>query len=255
MSLTDRLYQSLPAFYRDADEQVSGEPLHGFLSLLGDQADDVETLVDRIDFVRPEDGGVDGDTSDLVDPSAADGGWLPWLAQFVGIIASRAPESFADPYAVLSATWATYADLTAAAATYADLAALTTTTIGGDLAAGELRARLASGVGFLAGTDGFLKSLIRPLLTGVQVVRIERHVGGDPWAVRVITYAAETPAVWQVERVLGQSDVKPAGVDLQHLLLDGATYADLSDEFATYSDLDAEFATYADQHVHVPGGP
>lgn len=82
-TFTDRLYGSLPEFYRDADTPLD-YPLLRFLSLLGDQAGATEQLLDRIDYLTVRDGGLLGDTSDLVDPASADPAWLGWLAQLVG---------------------------------------------------------------------------------------------------------------------------------------------------------------------------
>lgn len=87
---TLRWYDALPRAYRDvdADLQATGAPDHPlarFLSLLGDQLGELQDLLDRIAFVRPEDGGAPGDTSDLVDPAGADDAWLPWLARIAGI--------------------------------------------------------------------------------------------------------------------------------------------------------------------------
>lgn len=86
-SFTQRLYDGLPTLYRDVDQ--NGDLL-AFLRLLGDQADEIETLLERINYDSPDDGGAPGDTSDLADPATADAAWLPWLTQLVGV---RAPAS------------------------------------------------------------------------------------------------------------------------------------------------------------------
>lgn len=84
---TEAFYARLPGYLRDVDETQEGPdyPLLRYLSLLGDQLDEVIELIDRFDYVGDLDGGTPGDTSDLVDPSTADAGWLPWLAQAVGV--------------------------------------------------------------------------------------------------------------------------------------------------------------------------
>lgn len=77
---TERLYDRLPELYRDADlDQLldgSGYPLLRFLSLIGDQAGDVE---DTLDLVDPDRGGA------LTNPDTIPLEWLPWLAQLVGL--------------------------------------------------------------------------------------------------------------------------------------------------------------------------
>lgn len=105
-AFTERLYAALPELYRDADaaqaDGPSNYPLLRYLAGLCDQLDAVATLVDRFTYV-PLDERRDGpwrrygsgtygdgtygdaDTADLVDPATADAGWLPWLAQLVGV--------------------------------------------------------------------------------------------------------------------------------------------------------------------------
>lgn len=88
-ALSERIYGSLPEVYRLEDDARSegdnGFPLLRFLSLLGDQAGEVEDIIDRADYVSEADGGTAGDTSDLADPATADAAWLPWIAQLVGV--------------------------------------------------------------------------------------------------------------------------------------------------------------------------
>jgi hypothetical protein len=83
-AFTERWYASLPGYMRSADEERDF-PLLRYLSLIGDQVDDVEEIIDRIDYVGAFEGGLAGDTSALVDPDTADAAWLPWLAQLVGV--------------------------------------------------------------------------------------------------------------------------------------------------------------------------
>jgi hypothetical protein len=94
-STTTRVYERLPELYRRADEAQdsgpSGYPLLRFLSLLGDQLGELETLVDRVGYFPADEGGVPGDTSDLTDPVTADDGWLGWLGQLVGVDVASIP--------------------------------------------------------------------------------------------------------------------------------------------------------------------
>lgn len=85
---TQRIYDRLPEHYRTADaDQVDPDyPLLRFLALIGDQLGELEDLVDRVDYLPPDEGGLPGDTSDLVDATTADAAWLPWLAQLVGAV-------------------------------------------------------------------------------------------------------------------------------------------------------------------------
>lgn len=212
---TERLYGSLPAFYRDADEPLDW-PLLRYLSLLGDQLGDLEELVDRIDFVRAEDVGSAGDTSDLVDPATADAAWLPWLAQLVGIAARRAPFSLTDSYRTLSLTFDTYADLSAAAATYGELREVTTHISSGDVSSDELRVQIANVIEERRGSQGYIRARLEPLLTDTKTVEFERFVGGSSWQVNVLTLEDETPEPWRIATLLLQPDIAPAGVVLTH---------------------------------------
>lgn len=73
------LYGRLPEAYRDADAGLD-YPLLRYLSLLADQLDPIDVIADRIDYDADE-----GGTSDLVDADTANAGWLPWLAQLLGV--------------------------------------------------------------------------------------------------------------------------------------------------------------------------
>lgn len=91
---TERWYAALPEYLRIADETEQsggGYPLLRYLSLLGDQLDDVQTLYERINYLAPDEGGDVGDTSDLVNANTADASWLRWLSQLMGVDLSSAP--------------------------------------------------------------------------------------------------------------------------------------------------------------------
>lgn len=77
---TTTLYDRLPETYRDADARLD-YPLLRYLSLLLDQLAPIGTLTERLDY----DPATPGDTSDIVDGTVADAGWLPWLAQLLGV--------------------------------------------------------------------------------------------------------------------------------------------------------------------------
>lgn len=244
--LTDEWFDSLPGYLRDSDAS-SEWPLLRFLSLVGDQAGAVAVLTARADYVAPTDGGVPGDTSDLVDPATADAGWLAWLAQFVGLEIERAPASFAMPYGELAAAHPTYADLSSYAATYGELAELTTTAGGQDVS--TAREAIASAVSRRTGSLNAIRAAIAPyvdptttvdggyvadiqdgLLDGGtaaaagpdvadggylgQGVDVEGHYGGDPWALLVTIYENDVDEPWRVQRLLAAPDLKPAGFSL-----------------------------------------
>lgn len=80
---TQRLYDYLPDTYRSEDNEQNWL-LKKWLTGIGVQIDEIQTLLDRFSYVPPED-GPGYRTSDLVDPDTADAAWLPWLAQLVGM--------------------------------------------------------------------------------------------------------------------------------------------------------------------------
>lgn len=114
--VTEQFYASLPEVYRDADAAQdtgpSNYPLLRYLALLLDQLQPLADLITRITYVPMDeradypaasllevpspwqrfgtgelgdDTFGDADTSDLVDPTNADAGWLTWLAQLLGV--------------------------------------------------------------------------------------------------------------------------------------------------------------------------
>lgn len=88
---TARVYGRLEEWRRADDDSVAthgyppGWPLLRFLWTIAGPLDDLEELIDRIDYVRPEDGGTPGDTSDLADPATGNAGWLAWQARTAGL--------------------------------------------------------------------------------------------------------------------------------------------------------------------------
>lgn len=132
-AVTESVYAALPEFYRDADaaqdDGPSNYPLLRYLSLVLDQLEPIGELITRLTYIAQDergdqpDGGRmgvpepwqrfgddtfgagtfgDADTSDLVNPSTADAGWLPWLAQLLGVnitglTVDEARAALADP--------------------------------------------------------------------------------------------------------------------------------------------------------------
>lgn len=97
-AFTDTWYQLLPDATRTEDAK-RGRPLYGWLELLGHQMTAVQALIDRIDYLPPDEGGAGG-TSDLVNPDTADLAWLPWLAQLLGVTMPATPDATAKRDAI-----------------------------------------------------------------------------------------------------------------------------------------------------------
>ena len=81
---TERVYARLPEHFRRSDI-AQDYTLKKYLSGICKEQDAITTLIERLDYTPPEDGGDPDDTSELVDPRFADESWLPWLAQLLGV--------------------------------------------------------------------------------------------------------------------------------------------------------------------------
>jgi len=79
----ERVYSLLPQHYQDSDILQNFQFKKYLAGLLKNQ-DDVNKIIDRLQFIPLDAGGVEGDTSDLVNPYTADAKWLPWLGQLFG---------------------------------------------------------------------------------------------------------------------------------------------------------------------------
>jgi len=195
---TQRLFSRLPQMYRDADPST-GDQLLRFISLLGDQANEIEQLLERVAYTPPEDGGRPDDTSDLVDPTAADAAWLPWLAQLVGV---RVPTS-GDPLATRDV-----------------IAAATTGWRAGtrDAIAGAARTAL-TGTRYVR----------------VYEHSVSSPGDGGQWDVLLVTRITETPDVHAVLQAVVDAHAKPAGVELHHRAYT-STWATVDTAYPTWAD-------------------
>lgn len=179
------VYGRLPEFYRLADAELDW-PLLRFLSLLGDQLGELADLLERIDYVGPDEGGEPGDSSDLVDPSRADDAWLGWLAQLVGVkLAPRlTPTERRDAVLYASAGW---------------------------------RAGTKTGVGDAAKSvltgDRYARIYPQQVPAGDGLTLAD----GGQWDLTVVTRTSETPSPELVLDTVVAKGAKPAGVVLHHL--------------------------------------
>lgn len=208
---TQRVYERLPGFYRDADVD-QGWTLLRYLSLLGDQAGEVDALYERIQYLPPDAGGASGDTSDLTDPTTADREWLAWLGQMLGVIVTpgMSDQAARDAVAFASGGWR--------AGTRAAMA---------DAARSAL-----TGTRYVRIYD-----------------HSDEMPPGDAtqWDVLVVTRSSETPDPAVVLDAIVEKGAKPAGVVLHHQTY-GATYAQVRAAKAgmTFADRQDRFPTFTD---------
>ena len=214
----ERIWGRLPEYVRVADASQQWA-MKSWLSGVTDRLGEVATLFDRINFVQPFDGGVPGDTSDLVNPTTADAAWLPWLAQLVGVKFGPNLDVPGQRTAIASAASGFRA------ATKSAIAAAAQTT--------------------LAGTRY------------VQVYDHSVSVPGDGgvWDILVVTRPAETPSISAVLASIVAQNAKPAGVTLRYRAY-SATYAQTRAALPvdTYGQRAATFPTYRDVGNYFPPG-
>lgn len=247
--LTRRWWEDLPELYRAADEERSegddGMPLLRFLSLLGDQAGELEQLVDRILPHLVEGRWI----SELTDPGLADEAWLGWLAQLAAVQPPLGTGS-AESYAQVILDFPTYGDVEALG-TYAVLARHGQDITDAGPGPGEVRDLLANAAAARrVGSTAAWEAAITPLLTGTQTVLHERIFGGDPWHLRFETFAAETPSPAAVAAAIAQVR-RPAGLLVTYELY-GADYQTIVDDFATHAAVDAAFADFEAMRAYEP---
>jgi len=195
---TLRWFASLPEFVRVADAAQDWQLLR-YMSLIGDQADVLEQLYERIDFTPLDEDG-DATPSALIDPDTADAAWLPWLAQTVG---------------------ARVDGLTTAAARVAV-----------DAAAGGWRAGSKGAIAAAARTvlTGTKSAKVYDHSDGVLAI----GAGGD-WDVLILTNITESPSSAEVIAAVDAAGARPAGVNLHHLAYT-ATWAQLAAAYPHWSE-------------------
>lgn len=184
---TDRWFNRLPQYVRDSD--TSGQ-LRAYMSLIGDQLDDLVSRIDAASYWPLDDGGEVGDTSALVDPTQA-GRFgdpilhLKWISQMLGVQLNTA-----------------------------------------DTLDSQIDAVRYASAGWRSGTKEALADAARSVLSGTKYVRIENHYAGDPWAVNIRTRASETPPGNAVVNAVLLKNAKPAGIVILNTYF-SATWNDL----------------------------
>lgn len=99
------------------------------------------------------------------------------------------------------------------------------------------------------GTLAAILDDVRATLTGNRRVFVGRLGAMN---VQIRTYLAETPSTAATRAAALGAGKKPAGLLIQHVVLSGATYADLTDHFGDYGSLSTNFATYQTMSVWAP---
>lgn len=106
------------------------------------------------------------------------------------------------------------------------------------------RAAIADPVMVARGSVAAIVARVGWTLTGARTVVVTEGFGGDPMALRVVTYVGETPDASATEAAARRT--APAWLTVTHDVLTGVDYAELGSRYATYGDLTATGTTYAE---------
>jgi hypothetical protein len=107
----------------------------------------------------------------------------------------------------------------------------------------QQRDRIRSAAGFRRGTVAAITAAAQATLTGTKTVGITERNGGDPYALKVNTFANETPDTVATYNALLAA--KPAGLTLTYSTgATGQTYAILNTKVASYTAMTTRYPNY-----------
>lgn len=202
---TERLYDKLPDLYRETDA-LNDYQFKKYIASIADSLGEIDLLVERFRYrsqielemrrryaqrytvythaSREINAPALGSTSDLVDPTAADAKWLPWLAQLVGVeIDPNEPTAFnRDSIRYASSGFR----------------------------AGSKNALETAVRKVLTGSKYALA------MPHTKVNESGSIVSGTVWDITILTRAQESPSSFTVLQAVNKDTLKPAGVKLYH---------------------------------------
>lgn len=114
----------------------------------------------------------------------------------------------------------------------------------------DFRRAIDEVAGFSRGTPSSLRNAAYRTLTGARHVNFYERLGGDAYNLTVITYVPETPDPAATEAAIRA--LKPAGIVLTYICVDGLTYAQLTAEKANYTAVNSSFADYNELRDYLP---
>lgn len=114
------------------------------------------------------------------------------------------------------------------------------------------RIRIGEAAGWHRGTPSAIRGAMKQFLTGSRTTQIFERYQGNPYRLRVRTFAAETPNPAKVEEAVRA--LKPAGIVLTYDVSEGQAYGDiaLDAEVTDYASLAAKYPTYEDLRYGIP---
>lgn len=106
----------------------------------------------------------------------------------------------------------------------------------------DVRPFLAQATAKLRGSEAAIRQRVGLTLTGSRTITIETCFGGDPLAMRITTYDAETPNPAATEAAIRLE--APAWLVVTVQVAEGIDYTELTSRYATYDLLTATGYTY-----------
>lgn len=183
--------------------QDAGYPMKKYIGSITDIAGQVEAMLERIDYNTVINGGVEGDTSDLIDAVNADSSWFRWIAMMRGVRINLNGDENSQRQELIAAgvyNTGTKADIAKTAA---------------------------------QGLSGSKLVRVVPRSTTVE----DQGTKGV-WDVLIITRATETPPGYDpVQRVI-DAGAKPAGIRLHHDTFQG-TWDAFEAQYPNWNAIDA----------------
>jgi PKD repeat protein len=243
-SFSFEVWDRLPAYMTDEDAlQVEPRyPLGQFINVLYITAGQIERIWAELRYIAPDEVSLDPleTRSKLVDPDICCIKFLNWLGTLVGVKIEDNSTGFTawDDLAFQDLTsdipqplqdwdeWETEPDQPPSpngdndgVVTWGEIESFDDSE-SNDYDYWRWQVKTAVS-GLRGGTQDALAESVRRVLRGNKQVRIVRHVGGDPWQIRVETLVEETPGVKAVDESSLQvmkalSRVIPAGYGVEH---------------------------------------
>lgn len=206
----------IPSYVKAADDFQTGpdRPLKRFLHGATDVGGDVIQKVRDFYYRSVADGGVDGDSSSLLDPLLAEDRWLEWLGQLQGVRPHPELSSGFSSWKNLESNAPTWANWENEFPTWAILESKYPTPL--DTYA-VLRSQMANNDGgTLTGSLAGVRAAVQQTLSDTKFVNFVKHYQDDEWKVLIETLEEETPA--ESSTLVVANQVKPAGVQFYHAI-------------------------------------
>lgn len=214
----------LPQYMKDADrtQESPDFPLLRFIDIATHEAGKIFNTWDDIRYIPPDD--ADMRESALVDPWTAEPEWLPWLAQFMGIMGlSSASDGFTSWAGLIegldadldgSAEWSEWQTEADTGDPGTDVSWEELEQFNPSLSAATLvqfmRWQISTAAFALkGGTTSALKEAAKLALTGDQYVDVIPMADGNPWLIRLVVSALEAPDTASVTTAVAEA--VPAG--------------------------------------------